>query len=87
MVVEYLHEGQENAIPLRDLVTLTGLDARTVRVMIQNERLRGAPILSDNSRGYFLPGCEAERLRFVRSMEHRAGEILRAARAVEGCGK
>jgi hypothetical protein len=75
--------GRENAIPLRDLVSLTGLDARTVRVMIQAERLAGALILSDNKRGYFLPGDDEERREFVRSMRHRAEAILRAAEAVE----
>jgi hypothetical protein len=68
---------------MRDLVSLTGLDARTVRVMIQAERLAGAPILSDNKRGYFLPGDDEERREFVRSMRHRAEAILRAAEAVE----
>jgi hypothetical protein len=82
-VQELLCPGQENAILMRDLVSLTGLDARTVRVMIQAERLAGAPILSDNKRGYFLPGDDEERREFVRSMRHRAEAILRAAEAVE----
>jgi biotin operon repressor len=82
-ISNFLSTGQEHAIPLRDLVTLIGLDARTVRVMIQAERLAGMPILSDNQHGYYLPADDTERNRFVRSMQHRAREILRVARAVE----
>lgn len=52
--------------------------------MIAAERLHGVPVLSDNSSGYFLPGDEIERAQFVRSMRHRAGEILRVADAVAG---
>ena len=54
--------------------------------MIQAEQLRGIPILSNNQDGYFLPGDEAERADFVRSMRHRADEIHRVAEAVEKAG-
>jgi hypothetical protein len=33
-----LSHGQENAVPLRDLVSMTGADGRTVRALIQAER-------------------------------------------------
>lgn len=83
-IAELLSPGRENAISRRDLEAMTGLNGRTVRLMIQKERLAGAPILADNSTGYFLPESEDERAAFVRSMRHRAGEILRTAEAVEG---
>lgn len=82
-----LLHGQQNAIPLRHLTTITSLDGRTVRGMIAAERLAGVPILSDNSTGYFLPENEGERERFIRSMKHRAGEIMRAAEAIEKAGR
>ena len=78
-----LMHGQENAIPLRCLTTMTKLDGRTVRAMIAAERLAGVPILSDNSTGYYLPASEDEKARFIRSMKHRAKEIERAAEAIE----
>lgn len=62
---------------------MTNLDGRTVRAMIATERLTGVPILSDNSSGYYLPGDDAEKVRFIRSMRHRAREIERAAEAIE----
>jgi hypothetical protein len=51
--------------------------------MISAERRAGAAILSDNATGYYLPADEEEKARFVRSMRHRAKEILCAADAVE----
>lgn len=83
MIAELLGTGQSSAIPLRALVSVTGLDGRAVRRLIQAERLHGAPILSDNQTGYYLPADEAERAAFVRSMQGRAREIRRVARAIE----
>ena len=82
-VADLLSHGQENAVPLRHLIMVTGADGRTIREKIAAERLAGGPILSNNSTGYFLPGNKGERERFVRSMRNRAQEIERAAEAVE----
>lgn len=82
-IADLLRYGQANAVPLRDLAGITGLDGRTVRAMISAERRAGAAILSDNATGYYLPANEEEKARFVRSMRHRAQEILSAADAVE----
>lgn len=78
-----LSHGRENAVPLRHLTAMTKLDGRTVRAMIAAERLAGVPILSDNSTGYYLPGDDAEKVQFIRSMKHRAGEIMRVAKSIE----
>ncbi len=51
--------------------------------MIATERRAGIAVLSDNATGYYLPANEEEKARFVRSMRHRAKEILLAADAVE----
>lgn len=82
-IADLLCYGQANAVPLRDLAGITGLDGRTVRAMISAERRAGAAILSNNQTGYYLPANEEEKARFVRSMRHRAKEILCAADAVE----
>lgn len=37
----FLSHGQENAIPRRELEKLTGMDGRTVRLMIEQERRAG----------------------------------------------
>lgn len=82
-ISRYLLEGQENGLHLQDLVRITGYTEREVRQQIHRERRRGIPILSDNANGYFLPANEDEREHCVRSMRHRAAEILRAAAAIE----
>ena len=85
-IADLLLPGRENAIPRRELERLTGLDGRTVRLMIERERREGRPILADNATGYYLPATEHERAACVRSMRHRAAEILAAARAIERGG-
>ena len=82
-VSELLNRGRENAVPLRHLKKLMETDGRTVRLMIQQERLSGMPICADNLTGYYLPATEEERTACVRSMRHRAREIMKTARAIE----
>ena len=75
--------GQENGLHLSDLTKMTDRTEREVRMMIHSERRRGVPILSNNRDGYFLPGSDAERAQCVKSLRHRANEILKAASAIE----
>ena len=82
-VSDFLSHGRENAVPLRHLKKMMETDGRTVRLMIQQERLSGMPICADNLPGYYLPATEEEKSACVRSMRHRAGEIMRTARAIE----
>lgn len=76
--------GQENAIPRRELERMTGLNGRKVRLLIEAERRSGTPILSDNIRGYYLPRNELERATCVRSLRHRARQIMITAKHIEG---
>lgn len=82
-VSDLLNRGRENAVPLRHLKKLLDMDGRTVRLMIERERRAGMPICADNLTGYYLPATEEERTTCVRSMRHRAGEIMKTARAIE----
>lgn len=83
-VADFLNYGQENAVTQRELTAALHLSGRTIRHMIETERRAGAPICSDNQRGYYLAADEKELARFVQSMRRRAGEILQTAAAVEG---
>lgn len=76
--------GQENAIPRRELERMTGLNGRKVRLLIESERRSGTPILSDCSNGYYLPGNQLERDACVRSLRHRARQIMITAKHIEG---
>ncbi len=82
-ISDLLSSGQKNAIPLRHLKTITGFDGRTIRLMIQRERLAGVPILADNQTGYYLPATPEEQKQCARSMRNRAREIERSAQAIE----
>ena len=78
-----LMHGAKNGLHLSDLTKMTDRTEREVRMMIHSERRRGVPILSNNRDGYFLPGSDAERAQCVKSLRHRANEILKAASAIE----
>lgn len=82
-VSDLLNRGRENAVPLRHLKKLLEVDGRTARLMIERERREGTPICADNATGYYLPSTDEEKAACVRSMRHRAGEIMRTARAIE----
>lgn len=82
-IADFLLQGEANAIPRRTLESMTGWNGREIRLEIQRERLEGVPIIGGQS-GYFLAETQREKQAFVSSMRHRAGEIMRAAAAVEG---
>lgn len=83
-ISEYLHVGAENALSMKELKARTGLPAREVRRFIQLERLGGVPVVVRPQGGYYLAESERDVTRFLRSMRHRAREILRVAAAMEG---
>lgn len=85
-IADLLGVGRENAITRRDLERLTGLDGRSVRLLIERERRAGTPILADSANGYYLPASDYERAECVRSLRHRAREIMTTARALELAG-
>lgn len=82
-IFELLQTGAENGVTLRELVAMTGMNERLVRLKIQQERKAGKLILSNNRDGYFLPECPEDVRRFARSMSRRAAEIASVARAAE----
>ena len=86
-IASLLMHGAENGLHLSDLARLTGWTEREVRKVIHEERRKGVPILSNNKDGYYLPGNETERTHCVRSLRHRAHEILAAAEAIEKTGR
>lgn len=82
-IADFLSHGADHGVHLSDLVRLTGLPERTVRLMIRAERLQGTPILENSRDGYFMPSNDHERARCVRSMRRRAAEIVKVADAIE----
>ena len=51
-IADYLGHSQESAVTGRELCALTGLDHRTIRAQIEQERRAGALIVADNKSGY-----------------------------------
>lgn len=88
-IYDLLPVGENNAISRRELMNLTGMRDRELRLQITAERRAGALILSsvDSVRGgYFRPepGNAAELRRFIVSMSSRGRStfaVLKAARA------
>ena len=78
-----LSRGAENAIPLRDLQAVTGLDGRVIRRMVEEERRAGVELLA-NTHGFYMADSPTEVAAFVKQMRGRAHEILKTAAAVEG---
>ncbi len=85
--VDLLPGGEANAVPLRQLVAMTGLTEREVRRRIADERRAGALILSSvdpKTGGYYVAQSADELRRFINSMSQRGRStfaVLKAARA------
>lgn len=81
-ILDLLPEGKENAISTVDLVRLAGCkSARDLQERIAYERNHGAVICSGSGRGYWKPKDRQEIQEFVRTMDARALNTLRAAKS------
>ena len=81
-IADFLSKGEAHAIPLRHLRELLHLPARTVRLMIRQERLSGIPILENSRTGYYLPDRPNERDLCAKRLRHRAAQIIKVADAI-----
>lgn len=81
-IMNLLPVGKENAISTVDLVRLTGCkSSRELQERIAYERNHGAVICSGSGRGYWRPKDRQEILEFVKTMDSRALNTLRAAKS------
>ena len=81
-IMNLLPTGKENAISTTELVRLTGCkSARDLQERIAYERNHGAVICSGSGRGYWKPKDRQEIQEFVRTMDARALNTLRAAKS------
>lgn len=83
MVYEILLHGESNAITGKTLCQLLDIEPRDVTSMIERERREGKPICASTGRrpGYYIPETPEEMNRYCGRLRHRAGEILKTARA------
>jgi biotin operon repressor len=61
-ITEFLHHGSENAVPMKDLAKLAGMNEREVRRAVALAQNNGFAVLSGKN-GYYLPSeNKAQRL-------------------------
>lgn len=84
-IFDILPIGRERAISSEALAAVTGCKSvRELQKRIERERLAGAVILSDtHSGGYYRSNDPAELRRFVRTLNARAKNTLRAAESAQ----
>ena len=81
-ILQHIRAGRENAIPRSDLIKVTGMRDRMLRLEIEAMRRAGVVILADVV-GYYLPGDLDEVQAFIRQESSRARSTfftLRSAR-------
>lgn len=77
-VIDYIPVGHKNAVTRQYLTTVTGLDDRTIRRMIEKECTREHPILNMQDRkGYFQPAANEMHLvkQYLTQENHRTVKI------------
>ena len=83
-IMNLLPVGKENAISTQELVRLAGCrSARELQERIALERNAGAVICSGSGRGYWRPKDRQEIQEFVKTMNARALNTLRAAKSAK----
>ena len=84
-VQSVLRYGKENAISSNDLVELLGFgEKRNLQKQIERERAAGAVILSDSQGGgYYLSNDPNELKCFIRTLNARAKNTMKAAQSAE----
>lgn len=76
--------GKENAVTTQELVKMSGCgSARELQQRIAYEREHGAIICSGSGRGYWKPKNRREIQQFVKTMNARALNTLKAARSAK----
>lgn len=87
-IMNLLPVGRENAISTEELVRLVGCNSsRELQEYIASERNRGALICSGSGKGYWRPKNRQEIQEFVRMMDARALNTLRAAKSARAALK
>lgn len=84
MILNNLKPGRENSISRDKLVSMTGINDRTIRDKIADLRASGIPIISNtNKGGYYLPASADEAQEYIESMESRAKKTFVSIKATK----
>lgn len=82
-IADYIPYGRGNAVTSSYLGSITGLSKREIERAVQDARLNGVPIISDNLTGYFIATCQQDIDIFYESMRRRGLNTFKTARAVK----
>ena len=82
IIMQVIGTGQDNAVSLADLMLITGLRNRELRLLIADMRVRGSVICA-NSNGYFKPSTPDELKIWIRQEKARSRSINRGLRSAE----
>ena len=74
-ILRSLRTGEENGLPLTEVIRISGLDNRTARLVIEAMRRDGVVICA-SERGYFYPATHEELRRYVQRELRRAYSVL-----------
>lgn len=84
-ILDYIPVGRDNSIPMKTLAERLNVSERAVRMLVQREREKGAPICSDfQNSGYYIPVAESEARAYYRQQRAR---IRSANAALNGVRK
>lgn len=78
----FLSDGEENAITTRELCKLLGWNSREVTLCVHALR-RSGKVICSSDKGYFLPSCLHDVVRFYRNMTSRQKEIEKAKQSAK----
>lgn len=81
-VLDFIPEGEQNAISARELSQLLHCHRRKITLAINYLRCNGEVICS-NTHGYYRPTCVQDAVRTYRHMASRQREIARAAKSAK----
>ncbi|NLC96182.1 MAG: HTH domain-containing protein [Erysipelotrichaceae bacterium] len=84
IILNNIKPGRENSISRDKLVSITGINDRTIRDTIADLRAEGVPIISNtNKGGYYLPATQEEAQEYISSMENRAKNTFVSIKATK----
>lgn len=81
-ILSLIGSGEENAVHKKNLCSLTGLEERALRKIIEQLRLNGT-VIAANISGYFYPVTVAELRAYIRQEKSRASATNAIVSAAE----
>ncbi len=85
-ISDYIPTGRDNALPMRTLAILAGVEERTARSMVHKARTQGEPICSvccGGKCGYYMPRNIEEAKVYLRQQNARLKSLRAALRGVK----